>query len=123
MAEPKKGDNWEGKALTANMKKFESQNPGKTAVFKGKVTGQYEYWAYWLTHEKPAPKPKGRPRAAGGKAPAKKKAKSKYHELTLDEVKELFARQYHTKGGASNVNTKTKRFEAFAAKMLEVKTT
>jgi len=53
---PKKGQVWK-KALTAQMKKFEKATD-KKAVYKDKVTGQFEYWDYWQTHEKPASKTK-----------------------------------------------------------------
>lgn len=110
MAEPKKGQVW-NKPKTSAMKKFEKEEK-KNSVYKGKVTGQFEYWWYWQTHEKPAPKPKGRP-----------KGKGRFKQLTQDEVKELYARKYKISGGAKKVKVNTNKFKLFAAKMLEEKTT
>ncbi|KKL67506.1 hypothetical protein LCGC14_2134320, partial [marine sediment metagenome] len=38
----KKGQTW-NKAKTTQMKQFE-KSTGKSAVFRGKITGQFEYW-------------------------------------------------------------------------------
>ena len=40
-----KGKPW-NKAITQNMKKFEDETNQK-AVYRGVVTGSYEYWKYW----------------------------------------------------------------------------
>jgi len=40
----KKGQTW-NKAKTTQMKQFE-KSTGKSAVFRGKITGQFEYWLW-----------------------------------------------------------------------------
>lgn len=103
------------KANIAQMKKFEREMK-KNAVYKGKITGTFLNWQYWQTHTKPKPKPRGRPKSG-------RKKTSRFHQLTEDEVKELYAKEFKIKGGPKNVNTKTGKYAKFAAKMLEKKTT
>ena len=104
------------KAKIALLKKFERENPGKNAVYKGKITGTFLNWEYWQTHEKPKPLPRGRPKSG-------KKKSNRFKQLTQDEVKELYAREFKIKGGVNNVNTNTIKYSKFSAKSLEKKKT
>lgn len=68
----KKGLEW-SRALTPKMKEFKKET-GKNAVYRGHITGGFEYWLYWSKKTTPTkPKPKYKP----VKKPAKKPAKPK----------------------------------------------
>lgn len=110
-----KGMPWPAKkALTADMKKFE-RSTGKNAVYRGQVTGTYEYWKYWADYDKSLKKPRGFQK--GHKYSKGRKSTTK--QLTQDEIAAMYKRKYKVK----SVNTKSKKFATFASKMLEKYTT
>lgn len=122
-----KGMPWPAKkALTPEMKKFE-KSTGKNAVYRGQVTGTYEYWKYWADYDKSLKKPRGfqkghkhsKGRVSGVTKPTAVRRTNKTKQLTQDEVAAMYKRKFKVK----SVNTKSKKFALFASKMLEKHTT
>ena len=94
---PIMGENWEGKALTAAMKKFQNAT-NKNAVWKGKVTGHFEFWWYKENHPEEfiTTGKKGRP--AGKKKP------------TQEQIVAAYKTEFNIK---KKVNTQTSKFKDF----------
>lgn len=78
-----KGKPWD-KPLTNNMKKFERET-GQKAVFRGVVTGSYEYWKYWK-NEFPVKKRRTKIEV---KQTKKKEKKTKYEPYVKYSITEL----------------------------------
>ena len=77
------------RALTKKMQEFEKETK-KKAVYRGKVTGQFEYWLYWQK----STKPKAKPKPTKKQAPAKKKGTKKYTPLLEKERSIIYEQEF-----------------------------
>ncbi len=95
-----KGMKWD-KPLTEEMKRMEKET-GQKAVWRGEITGTFEYWKYWKEYHESIKKPRGFQK---GHAP--------YRRSKSTSMESIIAAYKH-KYGVKRVNTDTKKFKAFA---------
>ncbi|KKN01885.1 hypothetical protein LCGC14_1123370, partial [marine sediment metagenome] len=73
------------KALTPKMKQFKEET-GKNPVYRGKITGGFEYWMYWRKPKVTKPKPKFIKKPIKKPVKPKKEIKTAGRKIIEDEI-------------------------------------
>ncbi len=108
-----KGMKWD-KPLTEEMKRMEKET-GQKAVWRGEITGTFEYWKYWKEYHESIKKPRGFQKGHVVYKGKKKDNTGKTDEELLEEAIEKYKKKYKVK----TVNVKSKKFQRFYREFLK----